>query len=139
MKGWCGDFVLQSVFTYPGKHLPVEIIYRNNTKRFEIGSELTMKTPERHQWRQCLYCLLWTYFPTFSIVYIVEFEQVNFCWDAGNISQSKRKPNFGIKFVAVVVIKRNHRWYQQACVKIAKMDLSKIEEHFILGKSGFYR
>ena len=47
-------------------------------KRCEICSMLTIKTPERRQWRMSM---LWTYFTPFFSVSFVEFEQVTACWD----------------------------------------------------------
>ena len=43
---------------------------RNNRKRCEIYTKLTIKTPERQ-----------TYFAPLSSVSIVDFEQVNVCWE----------------------------------------------------------
>ena len=45
-----------------------KVNYRNTRTRFEIYSQLTIKTPERCQWR--------------SGVYIVNFDQVNIGWDS---------------------------------------------------------
>ena len=42
----------------------IKINYRNNRKRFEICSELTLKPPERRQWRR-------------SKVFIVNFEHIS--------------------------------------------------------------
>ena len=46
----------------------------------EVCSKLTIKTLKRRQWRSafwCLYYQLWTYFTRFSLIYIIDFEQVN--------------------------------------------------------------
>ena len=59
---------------------------RNSRKRFEICWELTVKTPERRQWRH------WHYFTLFSSVSIIEFEQLNSGWEASSFG-------FWIKFV----------------------------------------
>ena len=56
---------------------------RNTRSSCEICLKLTIKTLQRCQemsfW--CLYCQLWKYFTPFSSVFIVEFEQVNVCWE----------------------------------------------------------
>ena len=55
---------------------------RNSRKRFEICSELTIKTPERHQWcRPGFFIFNFEHVShLFSSVSIVVFEQVNVCW-----------------------------------------------------------
>ena len=55
---------------------------RNTKTRYEICSKLTIKASERHQWRRCFHCQLWTYFTSWSSVSIVNFEQVNAGWIA---------------------------------------------------------
>ena len=64
---------------------------RNTRTRCEICSKLTIKTPERRQWR-CSGVFL----ATFSSVSTVDFEKVNVDW-VNSISVSPeniRKPNF---------------------------------------------
>ena len=56
---------------------------RNTKTSCKTYSNLTIKTPERRQWRRSggFYCKLWTYFTVCSSVSIVKFEQVNAGWD----------------------------------------------------------
>ena len=53
---------------------------RNTRKRCEICSKLTIKTPERRQWRLMFSLLTLNMFHIFSIVSIVDFEQVKVSW-----------------------------------------------------------
>ena len=59
----------------PSKYLPAQNKNRNSRKRCEICSKLTTKTPKQRQRKP------WTYFIHFSIVSIVEFDQVDVCGD----------------------------------------------------------
>ena len=51
-------------------------------KNCEICSKLTIKTPERRQWRSGVFIVnfeyIWTYFTPFSRVSIVDFKQVTY-------------------------------------------------------------
>ena len=61
---------------------------RNNRKRREICSKLTINTPERRTSItsfSCLYWGLWIYFTSCSSVFIVNFEQVNAGWILSNL------------------------------------------------------
>ena len=53
---------------------------KNTGKRFEICSNITIKTPEQR--RLCYNCCLWTYFILFSSVSTFDFEQVNDSWES---------------------------------------------------------
>ena len=54
---------------------------RNTTKRCEICSKLTIKTPTRRHWRRSgFFGGFWTYFTPISSVYIVDFEQIDVRW-----------------------------------------------------------
>ena len=53
---------------YPANIYFFKVNNKNTRKRYKICSTLTIKTPERRQWRQ--------YFTPFSSVSILEFEQV---------------------------------------------------------------
>ena len=64
---------------------------RNTRTRYEICSELTIKTPRRRHWL-CIvfkslmsfwfiYCFLWTCLTPCSRVFIVDFEQTNCVWE----------------------------------------------------------
>ena len=56
---------------------------RNFSKRSEIYPKLTIKTPERSQWRRSLFFIVnfKHILHLFSVVSIVDFEQVNVSWD----------------------------------------------------------
>ena len=52
----------------------------NTEERGKICSKLTIKTPERCQWRRSsVFIVRYVYFTSFSGVTIVKFEQVNIC------------------------------------------------------------
>ena len=54
---------------------------RNTRKRCGICSKLTIKTPERRQWRSSgVFIVNLEHSTPFSSVSIVDFEQVNICW-----------------------------------------------------------
>ena len=58
-------------------------VTNNNRKRFEICSNVTIKTPKRRYWRHSgvfIVTFEWTYFTLFADVSIVDFEQGNFSW-----------------------------------------------------------
>ena len=51
---------------------------KNTRTRFEICSKLTIKTPERRDWRRSgVFILNFEHFTPFSSVFINNFEQVN--------------------------------------------------------------
>ena len=68
--------------TYPANINLFKVNNKNSRKRYEICSKLTIKTPERRQWRRSgVYIVkLWTYFTPFFSVSIVNFEQANVSW-----------------------------------------------------------
>ena len=56
----------------PGNMWLFKVRNRNTRKRCEIYSKLTIKTPERRQWRRS-----GTFIVDFFIISIVDFEQVS--------------------------------------------------------------
>ena len=67
---------LVSICMYPANIYLLKPKCRNTRRKCEKCSNLTIKTPERRQWRQCHM----TYFTLFSSVSIIDFEQVNVSW-----------------------------------------------------------
>ena len=54
----------------------------NTRKRCEICSKLTIKTPERRQWRRSdVFIVNFEYISLSSTVSIINFEQVNVSWE----------------------------------------------------------
>ena len=47
----------------------------------EIPGPFMFKVNKKDTRTTCLYCWLWTYFTLFSGISILNFEQVNVCWD----------------------------------------------------------
>ena len=72
---------------------------RNTRKICEICSRVTIKTPERRQWR--FYWKLWTYFSPLSSVSIVDFEDVNICWE-GNVVFLKHI-EIGLRYIFLTI------------------------------------
>ena len=75
-------FCFHKLETIPDRNYMFKVNNRNTKTRYEICSKLTIKASERHQWRRCFHCQLWTYFTSWSSVSIVNFEQVNAGWIA---------------------------------------------------------
>ena len=71
------------IWVYSGVPIPANIYLfkvnnRNTTKRCEICSKLTIKTPTWRHWRRSgFFGGFWTYFTPISSVYIVDFEQID--------------------------------------------------------------
>ena len=57
-----------------------EVGNRNHRKRCEMRAKLAAKTPTLLTSFWCFYCQFWAYFTRFSVVSIVDFEQVNVSW-----------------------------------------------------------
>ena len=70
-------FLIISLINYRGNIDLFKVNNRNSRKCYEICSKLTIKRAERRHW-------LWTYFTSFPIVSIVDFEQPNLSWVLGN-------------------------------------------------------
>ena len=51
---------------------------RKSCEKFKVNNKNTRTTSRTSFW--CFYCSLWTYFTTFSGVFIVDFKQVNVGW-----------------------------------------------------------
>ena len=77
------------------KKLPA-IIYlfkfnnRNTRKTYGVCSKLTIKTPEQHHEVVQFFLLTLIYFTPFSCVPIVDFKQVNVCWDSEKLCKIPR-------------------------------------------------
>ena len=81
----------------------------NSKTRCWICSKLTIKTPERRQWRQ----LTLNNFTYYSSVSIIDFEQANAGWEWNNLIQ-KNPSNLVIwKHFAHKWVKQNHRRFFQ--------------------------
>ena len=67
----------------------------NTRKRCEMCSKLTVKIPERRQWRRSgIFIVNFEHnFTPFSTVSIVNFEQVNAGWDISKIHGKTRACN----------------------------------------------
>ena len=65
------------LFNVESNKKPIYLLKVNNKdpiKRYEISSKLTIKTPERRQWRHISTT-------TFSSVSIIDFKQGNVSWE----------------------------------------------------------
>ena len=57
-----------------------KVNYKNSRKSFEICSKLTIKTPERCQWRRfCVFIVNLKHISHHFLVLAVDFEQVATC------------------------------------------------------------
>ena len=85
-RGSLGPLSLLDLLTQPAltcMHVSKGKQSSKETGRCEICSKWTIKTPERRQWLRYiyLYCQLWTDFTHYSVVFIIDFEQVNAGWE----------------------------------------------------------
>ena len=62
---------------------------------FKVNNE-DIRTVSLLIWLWCPYCYLWTYFTPFSIVPIVDFEQVNACWVLIHLSELDVQVEFNL-------------------------------------------
>ena len=72
----------KNTFPNPANIYQFKVNNRNTRKRPDICSKLTVKLPERCHWgRSCVSLLTLNYFTPFASFLIVEFIQVNVCWE----------------------------------------------------------
>ena len=73
--------MFKNTFPNPGSIYLFKVNSRNIRKRSEICSKLPMKIPKRRHWGRSGVFII-SYFKTFPKFSIVDFEQVNICWES---------------------------------------------------------
>ena len=72
--------MFKNTFPNPGSIYLFKVNSRNIRKRSDICSKLPMKIPKRRHWGRSGVFII-SYFKTFPKFSIVDFEQVNICWE----------------------------------------------------------